>query len=400
MNSRLRRREARHQRARRRSRPCDLSLSRLKRSRGRAVRPRQPTRRGSSARGDWKGAQHGHHGHPGREGLSRRKRNSRRRLLRRPDAAGEGQLPHHRHSDVARAELRQGVRLCEEGRGAGEPRPGCPGRQDRRCHRRRLRPADRRQDDRSVRHRLHPGRRGNVDQHERERGDRQPRPRTDGAQEGRVPVLQSERPRQLRAVDQRHLPDRLPAGADPAPRELHGGAARAAACLFREGEGIRSGAEDGPHAPAGRGADVARPGVSWLGHDDRRGGRADRRSAAVPARDQPRRHGDRNHGDRGAGVPRTRDEIPFRADRQQIHSRGRPRRGHIRHRRLCAAFGRTEADLGKAHQDLQRHPPARLRATVRLQRDQSAADAARAARSCRARSIRSFPKSSTRSASW
>jgi aspartate ammonia-lyase len=37
------------------------------------------------------------------------------------------------------------------------------------------------------------------------------------AQEGRVPVRQPERPRELRAVDQRRLPDRVPARADPAP---------------------------------------------------------------------------------------------------------------------------------------------------------------------------------------
>ena len=36
-------------------------------------------------------------------------------------------------------------------------------------------------------------------------------------------------------------------------------------------QGVRQGAEDGPHPPAGRGADVARSGVSRLGHDDRRG---------------------------------------------------------------------------------------------------------------------------------
>jgi aspartate ammonia-lyase len=38
-----------------------------------------------------------------------------------------------------------------------------------------------------------------------------------------------------------------------------------------------TGAQDGPHAPAGRGADVARPGVPRLGHDDRRGSAAHRR---------------------------------------------------------------------------------------------------------------------------
>ena len=61
--------------------------------------------------------------------------------------------------------------------------------------------------------------------------------------------------------------------------ELHGGAAPAAGGVLRQGQGVRPGAEDGPHAPAGRGADVARPGVPRLGHDDRRGSAADRRGA-------------------------------------------------------------------------------------------------------------------------
>ena len=180
----------------------------------------------------------GHHVPPDREGLPRREGDSAGRVLRRADAAREGELPHHRHPDVAGAELRQGLRLREEGRGAGEPRPRRARREDRQRDRRRLRPADRRRDARPVRHRLHPGRRGHVDQHERERGDREPRARAARPQEGRVPVRQPERPRQLRAVDQRHLPDGVPAGADPAARQLHGRAARG--CRRRSSPRARS----------------------------------------------------------------------------------------------------------------------------------------------------------------
>ena len=45
-----------------------------------------------------------------------------------------------------------------------------------------------RRDARPVRHRLHPGRRRHLDQHERERGDRQSRARAARPQEGRIPV--------------------------------------------------------------------------------------------------------------------------------------------------------------------------------------------------------------------
>ena len=47
--------------------------------------------------------------------------------------------------------------------------------------------------------------------------------------------------------------------------QLHGGAAPAAGRVLRQGQGVRPGAEDGPHAPAGRGADVARARSSTAG---------------------------------------------------------------------------------------------------------------------------------------
>ena len=261
----------------------------------------------------------GHHVPPHREGLPRREADSGGRVLRRPDAARQGELLHHRHPDVAGAELRQGVRLCEEGRGAGEPGPRRARREG--CQRdcRRLRSADRRRDAGPVRHRLHPGRRRHVDQHERERGDREPRAGSARPQEGRVSVRQSQRPCQLRPVDQRHLSDGVPPRADPAARHLYERAAATAGGVLREEQRVRKGAEDGPHASAGRSADVARPGVSRLGHDDRRGSAAHRGGAPVPARDQPGRDRDRHDGDGGAGLSGTRDQVPVRADRHEVH---------------------------------------------------------------------------------
>ena len=97
---------------------------------------------------------------------------------------------------------------------------------------------------------------------------------------------------------------------------------------------------------------------------------------AVPARDQPRRHRDRHHRHRASRLSGARDEISVRAHGHQVHPRRRPDRGDLRHRRLRAALGRAEAHVGQAHQDLQRHPAARFRSALRLQRDQPAADAA------------------------
>ena len=192
--------------------------------------------------------------------------------------------------------------------------------EDRQRDRQGVRQADRRRDARAVRHRLHPGRRGNVDQHERERGDREPRARGTRAPQGRIPVRQSERPRQLRAIDQRYLSMCIPARADPPARQLHGSAASAAGSVLREEQRVRQGAEDGPHAPAGRGADVARAGIPRLGHDARRGSAADHRSAPVPARDQPWRDGDRHDGDGGARLPRTGHQVFVRTHGPEIHS--------------------------------------------------------------------------------
>ena len=248
----------------------------------------------------------------------------------------------------------------------------------------RLRPADRRRDARPVRHRLHPGRRRHVDQHERERGDRQPRARDARPQERRLPVRQPERSRELRAVDQRRLPDRVPAGADPAPRELHRRAPPAAAGLLRQGQGIRAGAEDGPHAPAGRRADVARTGVPRLGHDHRRGSAADRRSAPAPARDQSRRHRDRHDGHRRAGYPDSR-RIPVRAHRPPVHPGRRPGRGDVRHRRLRAAVRRAEAHLGRSSPRSATTSGCSPRARAAGSTRSTCRSCSRAPRSCRAR---------------
>src|SRR5690242_19002593 len=65
----------------------------------------------------------GQHGAPHREGLSWREGAAGQRLLRRADIARQGELPYHRPLDVARAELRQGVRLREEGMRAREQGP-------------------------------------------------------------------------------------------------------------------------------------------------------------------------------------------------------------------------------------------------------------------------------------
>ena len=59
-----------------------------------------------------------------------------------------------------------------------------------------------------------------------------------GHKKGEYQYVQPQRSRELRAVDQRHLSDRVPARADPAPRELHGRAQ--ATCSRRSTRRARS----------------------------------------------------------------------------------------------------------------------------------------------------------------
>ena len=148
------------------------------------------------------------------------------------------------------------------GRGAGQR----PARRARRRRRRRDRGRRRRGRGRRARRRV-PGRRlpdrlGHQLQHEHERGAR-----LAGLAAGRRGPPQ--RPRQRQPVQQRRLPDLDPrrrrpgrprpaaAGAGATSRELAGG----------QGRGVRRAREGRPHAPDGRHAGDARPGVRRLRRD-------------------------------------------------------------------------------------------------------------------------------------
>ena len=134
--------------------------------------------------------------------------------------------------------LRQRPRLREEGRRPGERGLGCLDAEIARRHRKGLRRDPRRQAPRPFRRRHDAGRRRHLDQHERQRGDRQPRPRAAGPRQGRVPAPAPQRPRELLAVHQRRLPDRDQARRDLLAQGHARGDARAARRLA--GEGRRS----------------------------------------------------------------------------------------------------------------------------------------------------------------
>ncbi|CAA9333508.1 MAG: Aspartate ammonia-lyase, partial [uncultured Gemmatimonadetes bacterium] len=297
-------------------------------------------------------------------------------VLRRADAAGHRELPHHGDPRVAvpvsdpRAGGHQG------GRGAGQPGAGAaPGGRGGR-HRARLPRDPRRAAPRAVRGGRGAGRGGDLHQHERQRGHRQPRPGAAGAPQGRVRARPSQQPRQPQPEHQRRVSHRPQAGRALGDRRPGAGAGGAARRLLRQGHRVRGRAQDGPHAAPGRGAHDAGPGVQRLRrHHRRRHGPAARGRRAHP-RDQHGRHRHR-HGDqqrpalRRPGVP-----PPVRGHGAGAEDGAGPDRGHGGHGGVRAGVGRAEAGGGEAQQDLQRPAPPLVRAAHGAQRDQPAAHAA------------------------
>ena len=106
-------------------------------------------------------------------------------------------------------------------------------------HRGRLPGAHRRQAPRPVPARRLPGRRRHLDEHERQRGDRQPRARADGPPQGRVRALQPARPRQRLAVHERRLPDVAARRHGARQRAARRGDEGADRRVPREGQGVR-----------------------------------------------------------------------------------------------------------------------------------------------------------------
>ena len=184
-----------------------------------------------------------------------------------------------------------------------------------RRHRRRLRGNAGRQAARAVRGGRHPGRRRHLDQHERQRGDRQSRAGTARPSEGRLRIPASERARQPEPEHQRRLSDRAQARGlcrHHATGRRHGGAARV---VRGQGRGVQGHPQDGPHAVAGCGADDAGAGVLHLRRHAGRRRAAAEGSGASDLRDQPGRDRDRHRHQRasglcGAGVPASARRSP------------------------------------------------------------------------------------------
>ena len=151
-----------------------------------------------------------------------------------------------------------------------------------------------------------PDRLRHLHQHERQRGDREPRDRAARRRDRLAQAGPPERPRQHLPVLQRRDPERDPARRadrhqgrpDPGPGEAPGGAGA-------EGRGADAGHQDRPHPPPGRHAGPARAGVPGV----RRPGRARPPAAAST----PRRS---SATCRSAGRPSAPASTPTRSSRR------------------------------------------------------------------------------------
>ena len=242
-----------------------------------------------------------------------------------------------------------------------------------------------------VRRRRDPGRRRHLDQHERQRGHRQPRARAARHAEGRV---RSTCTRNDHVNLAQSTNDVYPTAVKLALRFRHRAAGRRDGGAARRVRGARPRSSRDvlkmgrtqlqDAVPMTLGQEFSTYAV-MLGEDEQRL----REAGAADPRDQPGR------APRSAPAStrtRTTRALVVRASardhRHPARHRAEPGRGDAGLRRLRAALGRAQAGRGEAVQDLQRPAAAVVRTARRLRRDQPAADAGGLHRSCRARSTR------------
>ncbi|CAA9258838.1 MAG: Fumarate hydratase class II, partial [uncultured Acetobacteraceae bacterium] len=301
---------------------------------------------------------------PHRNRLARHHRHPRRPALGAADRAGTAPVPHRHGTLPAGPDPRR--RAAQIGLRRGERPPRRTARGPRRHHRQ-GRGRDRcRRARRGVPVARLADRQRHPDQHERQRGDRQPR-QPDARAAARQPEAgASERPRQPRPVLQRQLPDhdahRGGGGGGAAPAARAVAAARGAA-------GPRGGVvrhrQARPHASDGRRADDARPGGGRLGAAGGARHRPAARHDAAAAAAGAGRHGGRH---RPQSARRLRPRFlrdPGGAHRTRVRAEPGQVRGHGRARRLGGAVGRAEHARRVAEQDRQRRAAARQRAALR-----------------------------------
>ena len=304
---------------------------------------------------------HDDHHHPHRNRQHGRHRGGRRQVLGGADAALAGELQDRRRADAAldhpRARHRQ-ARLGDRERGARQAR-----RRGRRRHPLRRPGGDRRRPRRPLPARRLADRLRHPVQHERQRGDLQPRHRAARRRARLQEPDPPQRPRQHVAVLERRLPrrdvDRDRRGGHAPPRARAEAPARGAG---RQAGGLRGHREDRPHPPDGRDAADAGAGVLGLRQAGRELDPARGERAAPDLRARPRRHRRRHRPQRAPRVRRARGGGDRGHHRPPVRDRAQQVRVARRARRAGGAVRATE-DRGRlADEDRERRAAARLRA--------------------------------------
>ena len=208
------------------------------------------------------------------------------------------------------------------------------------------------------------------EQHERQRGDRQPGGGADGRCTRRQPQRAPQRSRESLAVDQRRISERD-------PRRGRGGDQRTAAARTGavarhpggEGASVRRHRQDRAHPPPG--CDAAHPwsGVLRLRRSapDQRG-RGPRRPAAGP-RAADRRHRGRHRVEHQSRLRPEDDRGDRRAHRPCVRRGAQPLRLDGRQGRVGGGIGRAQDRGRRPEQDRQRRALARERTALRHRRD-------------------------------
>ncbi len=287
------------------------------------------------------------------------------------------------------AELIRALAWVKRSAARRQPRSRHARRRQGRRHRRRRRRGSRRQARRPVPALGLADGLGHADQHEHQRGDRQPRLELLGGPVG-----------EGRLVHPNDDVNRSQSSNDVFPTAMHVAAVEAVVrrllpavaalrdTLAEKAAEFADDRQDRPHAPAGRDAADARPGDLGLGRAARPRHRARPRRAAAPLRARARRHGRRHRAERAARVRRARRcravgaaRAALRHGAEQVRGARRARRDRLRARRAEDArrLARRRSPTTCAGS-----PRGRARASARSAFPRTS----RAARSCRARSTR------------
>ncbi len=230
---------------------------------------------------------------------------------------------------------------------------------------------------------------GHPVEHERQRGDLEPRDPDAGRRAGLEDAGPPQRPRQPQPVVERHLSHgharRRRRGRRPPPAA---GAAHPAQRPERQGRRLGRDHQDRPHPHPGRDAPDAGPGVRRLHPADRERHRPDREHAADADAAGPGRHGGRHRAQRSRRLRRGGGREDRPDHRPALHLGAQQVRGPRRPRRHGVQPRRAQHRGGEPVQDRQRHPLPGQRSALGPRRARPCRRTSPAPRSCRARSIR------------